>query len=402
MVKIACLDCRTDVATDDGRALCRACGGLIGYSYDLAAARFLDADSIWRYRDLMPVAAGVDPVTLGEGRTPLVRASMDLGADTWWKNDAMNPSGSQKDRAMSVALTRARVLSIETVYVASAGSTALAAAAYAARAQIRCVVLVSEDASERRLVPIAAYGARILRVRGSVDDALDMLDVAVREAGLHDVSTRRAGNPAQAEGPKTIAYEIVESLGRAPNWVVVPVGGGGTLAAIHRGFAELRAMGIVDMVPRLASYQPDGYDTFVLALTHGWTSDADLRTNALVDRPPTVQVKIAHTYAPDGAEALAAIRESGGTAIAVSDTEALQGVGELASMEGIFAEPSSGGVVQAVRTLVADGTIGRDDKVVGLVGGNGFRELDVLVPDASVGREFVPQDDPIGFLGSLR
>ena len=400
---ISCVDCGTAVAPDDGRALCANCGGLLDYAYDLPAARF-DADvrSIWRYRDLLPVATDADPVSIGEGLTPLVRANLDLGTETWWKNESLNPSGSQKDRAMSVALTRARAVGIDAVFVASAGSTALAAAAYAARAGVRCVVLVGEEASERRLLPIAAYGARIFRLRGSVDDALDLLDRAVRTIGLHDVSTRRAGNPAQAEGPKTIAYEIVEALGRAPDWVVVPAGGGGTLAAIHRGFVELRAMGRADRLPRLASYQPTGYDTFPRALEHGWTSDADLRSNAFVERPPTVQVKIAHTYAPDGAAALAAIRESDGTAVSVSDEEALQGIRQLAAVEGIFAEPSSGGVVAAVRRLTARGLVRRDEVVVGLVGGSGFRELDAIEPSSSSRAEFLPDGDPIEFLASLR
>jgi threonine synthase len=400
---ISCVDCRAEVEVDDGRALCAACGGLLDYRYDVAAARFdEDEASIWRYRDLLPVSPAAEPVTLGEGLTPLVRANLDLGARTWWKNEAGNPSGSQKDRAMSVALTRARAVGIEAVFVASAGSTALAAAAYAARAGLRCTVLVGEEASERRLLPIAAYGARILRVRGSVDDALDLLDRAVRAIGLHDVSTRRAGNPAQAEGPKTIAYEIVDALGHVPDWVVVPVGGGGTLAAVWRGFLELRAMGRTDRLPRLASFQPTGYDTFLPALAHGWTTDADLRSNAFVERPPTVQVKIAHTYAPDGAAALAAIRDSGGTAVSVTDAEAMGGVAELAGNEGMFAEPSSGGVVAAVRRLADGGLVGRDETVVGLVGGNGFRELDAIESSRASGAAFLPDDDQIGLLASLR
>ena len=399
---ISCVDCGATVAPDDGRALCADCGGLLDYRYDLAGVTFDDGQrSIWRYGDLLPVAAGVDPVTLGEGLTPLVRARLDVGAETWWKNEAVNPSGSQKDRAMSVALTRARALGIGTVFVASAGSTALAAAAYSARAGVGCVVLVGEDASERRLLPIAAYGARIFRVRGSVDDALDLLDRAVRTIGLHDVSTRRAGNPAQAEGPKTIAYEILEGLGRVPDWIVVPAGGGGTLAAIHRGFVELRTMGRADRLPRLASYQPTGYDTFPPALERGWVTDADLRMNAFVERPSTVQVKIAHTYAPDGAAALAAIRDSDGTALGITDAEAIAGVGELAAADGLFAEPSSGGVVPAVRRLAAGGLVRHDEVVVGLVGGNGFRELDVLEASITSGAEFLPERDPIAFLASL-
>jgi threonine synthase len=400
--EIACADCGTVVSVDDGRALCAACGGLLDYHYDVAGAAFDDRDaSMWRYRALLPVPPDVAAVTLGEGRTPLIRTRLDTGAETWWKNEAVNPSGSHKDRAMSVALTRARAIGIGAVFVASAGSTGLAAAAYAARAGIRCTVLVGEESPERRLLPIAAYGARIYRVRGSVDDALDLLYRAVRAVGTHDVSTTRAGNPAQGEGPKTIAYELVEVLGRVPDWIIVPTGGGGTVAAIHRGFLELIAMGRADRLPRLVSYQPTGYDTFLPALEHGWATDGDLRANAFVDRPDTVQAKIAHTYAPDGAAALAAIRATDGTALAISDAEAIAGLRELAAADGIFAEPSSGGVVAAVRRLTANGLIGPSDVVVGLVGGNGFRELDAIEPAMSSGATFLPDGDPIVFLASL-
>ena len=143
---ISCVDCGTVVAADDGRARCSACGGMLDYRYDVEGATFDDREpSIWRYRDLLPVPPDVEPVTLGEGRTPLVRARLDLGAETWWKNETLNPSGSQKDRAMSVALTRARAVGLPAVFVASAGSTGLAAAAYSARAGIRCTVLVGEE-----------------------------------------------------------------------------------------------------------------------------------------------------------------------------------------------------------------------------------------------------------------
>jgi threonine synthase len=357
---------------------------------------------MWRYRAVLPVPLDVEPVTLGEGLTPLMRARTDTGCATWWKNEAINPTGSQKDRAMSVAVTRARWLGVGTVFVASAGSTALAAAAYAARAGVRCVVLVGEEASDRRLLPIALLGARLLRVRGTVDDALALLAEAVQRAAIHDVSTTRAGNPAQGEGPKTIAWEIFEALGHAPDWVVVPTGGGGTLSAIQRGFGELAALGRIDRVPRMASYQPAGYDTFLPALAERWETDAALREHALPSGPPTVQVKIAHTYAPDGAEALAAIRNSGGAALAVSDADALAGVGELASTDGLFVEPSSGGIVDAIRQLVGRGLIASSDEVVGVLGGSGFRELDALSTSAHLDVAFVPDGDPVAYLASLR
>jgi threonine synthase len=347
----------------------------VEFRYDLAAARFHDDDrSMWRSRELLPVEAGVEPVTLGEGGTPLISTTIDTGCRTWWKDETRNPSGSHKDRALSVSLTVARATGVREVVVASAGSTALAAATYAARAGIGCTIVVGVDAADERLVPMAALGARVLRLLdGSVDDALDLVAKIGARAGLRDVSTRRSGDPWGTEGPKTIAHEIGRDVG-VPDWVIVPIGGGGTIAAVWRGFAELQAMGLVDRRPRLLGLQPTAYATLVTALERGRTTDAELREHAPMARPPTVQVKTAHTYPPDGAEALAAIRESGGTVMTMTDDEALAGMRELGARDGLYVEPSSGVIVAAVRRLVAEGLVAPDGSVVGLACGGGHRE----------------------------
>ena len=384
---------------DDARAVaCSRCGGQLTFRYELDGVahrwRGLGSDglrSMWRYRALLPLDAAAEPVSLGEGMTPLVAAAPRQafgGADVHWKLELLNPSGSHKDRALSVAVSVAKANGASTIFVASAGSTGLAAAAYAARAGLRCVVLVGADASERRLLPLRLAGATVVRAGGNVDDALDMLGELARTHGIVDVSTRRAGNPWQAEGPKTIAHELTDADGVAPDVVVVPIGGGGTLASMHRGFEELLGLGLIDRVPRLIGTQPAGYETLVMALQQGLATDAELRAAELTERPETVQVKTAHTYAPDGAAALAAIRSSGGTVIAVDDDAALAGCLDLARSDGLWAEPSSGVVVPAIARLVADATILTGETVVALICGSGFRELDAL--DACVGAELPP------------
>lgn len=351
----------------------------------------VDQRSMWRYRSWLDIPPDTGAVTLGEGLTPLVpttaRPSFG-GLDVHWKNETLNPSGSHKDRALSVAIAVARSQGTRTVFVASAGSTGLAAAAYAARGGVRCVVLVGSDASERRLLPLRLAGAVVLRAGGNVDDALDLLGDLAQTHGLVDVSTRRSGNRWQAEGPKTIAHELVADLGRAPDVVVVPIGGGGTLASVFRGFDELRIAGRIDQVPRLIGTQPAGYATLVDALARGLVTDTELRAAEFQERPDTVQVKTAHTYAPDGAEALAAVRASGGTVLEISDAEALRGCLDLAARDGIWAEPSSGVVIPAVERLRAEGLARDGETVVGLVCGNGFRELDAF--EASVAAELRP------------
>jgi threonine synthase len=402
MFTVACLACQFAVDTTRDLRACPSCGGPLGFGYDKALVSFAHEDpSMWRFRSLLPVGSGTEAVTLGEGGTPLTRARLDLGCQLYWKNETVNPSGSHKDRAMSVALTRARALGISTVFVASAGSTGLAAASYAAAAGLRCVVLVGEEASVARLLPLRVLGSDVYRVHGSVDDALDLLENAGWAAGIHDVSTRRASNPYQAEGPKTIAYEIFASLGRVPDWVVIPVGGGGTLAAAARGFAELVELGMADRIPRLAAVQPSVCATLVVARERGIHSDAEMRAAAPAERPVTIQIKLAHTYAPDGAEALEALDRTRGVALAATDAEAIDGVRRLGASEGIFAEPSSGVVVPAVEQLVRDGLAGPDDLVVGLVCGNGFRETESLAGESRTLDVFVPSVDPSAFLRSL-
>jgi threonine synthase len=216
-----------------------------------------------------------------------------------------------------------------------------------------------------------------------VDDALNLLGELARTHGLVDVSTRRSGNRWQAEGPKTIAHELVDDLGRAPDVVVVPIGGGGTLASMARGFEQLRDDGRIERLPRLVGTQPAGYATLVDALDRGLITDEELRAAEFKDRPDTIQVKTAHTYAPDGAEALAAVRASGGTVLEISDDEALRGCLDLASRDGLWAEPSSGVVIPAIERLSAEGLARDGESVVGLVCGNGFRELDAFEASAA-------------------
>jgi threonine synthase len=369
----------------------------VDITYDLGAARFRDEDrSMWRSRELLPVPVDAVPVTLGEGGTPLIRTAIDTGCETWWKDETRNPSGSHKDRALAVSLTVARAAGVRSVVVASAGSTALAAATYAARAGIACTVVVGADASDERLVPLGVLGARVLRLTdGSLDDALDLLSEIGPDGGLRDVSTRRSGDPWGTEGPKTIAHEIGRDIG-IPDWVVVPVGGGGTLAAVWRGFRELVGMGLADRLPRLVGLQPAGYATLVTALERGWTSDEQLRRNAPTERPPTVQVKTAHTYAPDGAEALEAVRGSGGTILPMTDGEAIEGVVELGRRDGLYVEPSSGVIVAAIRRLVAGGIVGVDERVVALACGGGHRETPAIA-NAIAAR---PTDIPMSALAT--
>jgi threonine synthase len=328
--------------------------------------------SLWDFAPWLPLPPDVAPVTMGEGGTPLLPAHGDYGCRLWLKDETRNPTGSQKDRALSVAVTAARTQGLTTIVLASAGSTGLAASAYAARAGLRCVVLVPSDTPPTRRQVLHLFGAEVLRFPGPIDDALALL-ARLRPVGLAmDVSTTRAANPYQAEAPRTIAFEIVAHLGHAPDWLVVPTGGGGTLAGIARGFAELVAAGLIARGPRLVAVVPSAYNALARAMA---APEIEPQAMATTNEGPTILNKLAHSWPPDGIEALAALRASEGRVVAVTDAATLAAQAELGHQEGLFVEPSSSAGLAALQQLVEQEVLGRADEVMLLLTGGGFREL---------------------------
>jgi threonine synthase len=240
------------------------------------------------------------------------------------------------------------------------------------------VVLVPQGTPSARINPLLLYGATVIRYPGSIDAAFEVL-AEVSATGLAmDVSTIRQVNPFQAEAPRTIAFEIVSQLGDAPDWVIVPTGGGGTLAGIARGFGELHVAGLTTKSPALVAVQPSAYNTLERAVAQHRTRYSHAHQMEIATDEPTVLSKLAHTFPPDGLEALEAIRASNGTAVSVSDVEALRAQVELGRREGLFIEPSAGAGPAGLHQLVARGTIGRNDRVVICLTGSGFRVQDEL------------------------
>jgi threonine synthase len=292
-----------------------------------------------RYRDRLPLAPGARVVSLGEGSTPLVRADAladELGVDLWLKLESANPTGSFKDRGMTVAVSCALARGARTIVCASTGNTAASAAAYAARAGLDAAVLLPQGAvAQGKLAQARAVGARLLEVRGSFDASLR---AAVELAEGDDAfALVNSLNPDRIEGQKTVAFEIVEELGRAPDVVALPYGGGGNTRAVARGFAEEGA------TPRLvAGAAARRGDTFASAIR--------------IVRP-------AHA-----AEAERAVRESDGAVFALSDDELEAAWRLLAEREGVFCEPASAAGLAAVLKLRPSGT------VVVVVTGHGLKD----------------------------
>ncbi len=375
--EIRCLACAH--ATHAREAVrCISCGGTLGFGYAWPRRWPTGVGRLWDYAELLPIAPDCEPVTLGEGGTPLIAAMRAHGARVFWKNEAANPTGSQKDRAMSVAMTHARSIGARRIAVASTGSVGLACAAYGARAGLPCLVLMPRGTPPERLKPMLAFGATV----AAVDTTFEAIETLLRslDDSWFQASTISSLSPYQAEGPKTIAYETVAQLGDVPDWFVVPVGGGGTLAGIWRGFQDLHRIGRIARLPRMVSVQTRMFNALEIAMTRGLTTWDQLTAIAADETVETIARNLKHGVPPDALGALAALRESGGCAISVDETAIGGWHLKLAAEEGIFAEPSCAAAPAGIERLVAEGVIASDESVVALITGSGLRELGALPP----------------------
>jgi threonine synthase len=404
-----CEACGQTPPLDTRLANCAVCGGSFTFLYEGGSRPLLAAAStalgqnegLWKFRERLPIGLHVVPITLGEGRTSLLRARQIRPFDLYLKNEATNPTGSHKDRALSVAMTKGVEAGFKTCMLYSDGSAALSSAAYAARAGLRNITVVPVGAGESRLYPLMAYDSDLIEFDGDSADALDWVHNMCRTLGLYETSTYRQANPYGAEGTKTISYEIYEQLGAFPDWLVVAVGGGGTLAAIWKGFLELQASGIVGRLPKLVGVLPSGYRVLPEGLERNIQTDAELRGLANFPLPETAQVKISMRNPPDGIDAIRAIRESGGRFCHVSDEAAWKAQAQLGSFEGIYAELSATVSFPAIDQLQAEGVIAAGSTVVAVVCGSGFRETCAVHSPLKVRTTLINSDSGLHQLEAL-
>ncbi len=332
--------------------------------------------SMWRYAPALPLTDGAPPVTLGEGWTPLFpapRLGAELGlSHLYVKDEALNPTNSFKARGMSAAVTRARDLEATTLAVPSAGNAACALAAYAANAGLEAQVFMPRDVKSPFIQECRLHGADVTLVDGLITDAGRLAAEQGRPQGWYDVSTLK--EPYRVEGKKTMGYEIAEQLGwRWPDWIIYPTGGGTGIVGIWKACDELEQLGWVrGPRPRLVSVQADGCAPIVRAFQTGAETAEPWVGAATVADGLRVPAAVGDILV------LRALRASGGSALAVSDTEMIQGMRDLGSQEGIGAAPEGGATLAALRRLVADGTISSHDRVVLLNTGGALKYLDVL------------------------
>jgi threonine synthase len=352
---------------------CPVCGSslLVAYAGTYELPNGVVDEGIWRYRRFLPVSADSEPVTLGEGATPTLQTRrLDPSGGLLLKNETVNPTGSFKDRPVAVAATVARELGLSGLVCASTGNTGVAVAAYAARAGLPAACVVPEATPAAKTAQIGAVGARIVRVRGNYSDAYALARAAESYGWANLTSTYI--NPYMLEGDKTVAYEIFEQLGkRIPDWVVVPVGAGPLLAAIHKGFEELGVSG-----PRMVAAQAAACAPVVSAFESGakevseWEHFVETAASSIADP--------LRGYPEDGTRTLSVVRQSGGTAIAVSEEETRQATIELARSEGLLVEPGAAVAVAAYRKLAAQAVVSTGERAVVVLTGHGLKDPDAL------------------------
>ena len=374
MYSLVCIECGKEWGDD--RYTCE-CGGLleVRLKLDEIDVNFrLDGQNItvWKYRSLLPVR--INPITLNEGGTPLYRAEKleeELGVKRIYvKHEGLNPSGSFKDRGMTVGLTKAIELGKKAVACASAGNAAASMAMYAAKAGMDAYVLLpAGKVALGKVAQALMHGARVIGIDGNFDDALKIVREVCEREGIYLLNSV---NPFRPEGQKTIAYEIADEIG-APDRVVLPVGNAGNISAIYKGFRELHDLGMIDAVPKMTGVQAEGAAPIYRAFIEGKD------TIQPVEKPETVATAIRIGNPVNARKALRAIYESEGLAEIVSDEEIIQAQKFLAAKEGIGVEPASAASVAGLRKLVERGVVEKDETIVCVVTGNLLKDPETVV-----------------------
>ncbi|NIP67232.1 threonine synthase [Candidatus Bathyarchaeota archaeon] len=374
MAVLRCTACSETRKQYPPKYKCEKCEGLLEYSYDfeqLEKGKLLGSPSFWKYRPFLPQVRSV--VSLGEGGTPLhpaKRLAERLGLHkVYLKDETRNPTNSFRDRCAALLTSNAVDLNYESVVCASNGNLGASMAAYCAKSGLVCQVVVPKIVDMGKLAQMLIYDAIIKEHGETVDESTERAESLATETDWYQASAEL--NPLVIEAQKTISYEVAEQI-RAVDWVVVSMGSGGTIYSIWKGFKELRKLGMVDKLPRLIGVQAEECAPIVHAHLEGKSQPvitAKSSTHALailVKRP---------MY---GKLALRALKESKGLTISVSDQEIFTAEQEIAKLEGLFAEPASSATIAALKGIVDEGPISREDEVVCLITGSGLKATDVL------------------------
>jgi threonine synthase len=373
--QLQCFDCHTAYPTKTTSYRCQKCGGLLEVSFRISPGKppwKKRPLSVWKYRELLPLNNNRFITSLEEGGTGLHhcrRLGRDLGLKHLYvKNEGENPTGSFKDRGMTVALSKARELGKRRVVCASTGNTAASLAAYSARAGLDCIVLVPKGkVAAGKMLQVIIHGAHIFQVDGDFDKSMELV-VKLTE---HRKSfyLMNSLNPFRLEGQKTLAFEVYDQLhGSFPDTLVLPVGNGGNISAIWKGFGEFRELGLARTRPRMVGVQAEKAAPIALAIKKKRNSVRPW------SNPRTLATAIRIGFPVNWTKVLRAIRDSKGTAETVSDKQILEAQRSLAAKEGIFVEPASAASIAGLKKQREAGKIDRSELVVCVTTGHGLKD----------------------------
>ncbi|HKZ52982.1 MAG TPA: threonine synthase [Candidatus Acidoferrales bacterium] len=382
---------------------CPRCGitGILDVQYDYAAIRrrltwkalAKRALTHWRYGELIPVSARAVRPNLAVGWTPVVQSSAlakHLGIRTLYlKDDGRNPTGSFKDRASSVGVTLALEKRRKVIACASTGNAASSLAGMAASVSLRSAIFVPQQAPEPKVTQLLIFGATVFRVRGSYAAAYDLCQQACERWGWYNRNC--AVNPYLVEGKKTCGLEICEQLGwQPPDWVVVSVGDGCTIAGTWKAFREMKTLGLIRRTPKMLGVQAEGAAPVTAAF----------RTGSVLQpvEPKTLADSIAVGVPRNWKKAVNAVGESGGAMINVSDEEILEAMRFTGRLSGIFAEPAAAAAVAGLRRALADGVVPQSASALVVITGSGLKDIRSAVTAVSPPHEVLPDMDQLAAL----
>ena len=394
MTGFECVACGDRQDANYGGYVCPGCGNNLQVTYDYDRVRDeLDLErpfqqrraDLFRYLPLLPISDLSLAPSLRIGATPLFRARR-LGRtagleDLWLKDEGLNPSASFKDRASAVAVTRARELGAEVVAGASTGNAGSSMACMAARVGVPCIIFVPASAPPAKIAQLLIFGARVLAVRGTYDQAFDLCFEVCQKRGWFNRNT--GYNPYTREGKKTCSFELCEQFAwKPPDRVVVPVGDGNIISGIWKGLQELHVLGLIDRLPKLVCAQSTGSNAISRMVARvkrehpdpgaiDWTG---LRPSKV--RATTVADSISVDQPRDGLAATRAVIESGGDAVTVPDGEIMRAVREIARLSGVFVEPSCATTWACVKKMVRSEALNPDERVLCLLTGSGLKDVD--------------------------
>jgi len=371
---LKCITCGSKFPLYPPKTKCEKCGGPLEYGIGLLKTpkvKFSGQLRFWRYRPLLPHVQHV--ISLGEGGTPLNKAerlAKSIGLkELYLKDETRNPTNSYRDRAAALLTSNAIDLRYDALVCATNGNLGASLAAYSAKAGLICHVIVPKLVDVGKLAQMLAYDAVIEEFGEILDDSIRKAEALAKETGWYQATSEL--NPLAIEAQKTISYEVYEQFS-VPEWLIVSMGSGGTIYSIWKGFKELKELGITETLPKMVGVQPEGCASIVKALLENRSKPIK------VSKPSTRALAILMAEPLQGEFAMKAIRESNGLALTVSDAEIFTAELQIAKLEGIFAEPASSATLAALKKLVNERKIGKDDNVVCLITGSGLKATDVL------------------------